>query len=311
MHGARLARQLLAHDPTLQLSGIGSDHMQAAGVDLLLTSDALSVIGLIEVISKLPNIYHAMRTVRAFLKTQKPDLVILIDYAGFNLRMAKAAKKAGIKTLYYIAPQIWAWRAYRMRSIKRWVDHVAVTFPFEKAFYEKANVPATFVGHPLADSVTVTKTLAELQKDFQIDPQHPTICLLPGSRTQEIQRLLPVMIDAIALLRKSQPHLQTLLAAASNIDTAMITPYLHKTPIKLIQKQTYQAIYAADLVITASGTATLETALLQRPMIIIYKTAALTFAIAKRLVKIPYVGLSNILAGEKLFPVLIQDKAKP
>jgi len=307
MYAARLITEMLSLDPNLCFFGMGGDNMRAAGVDILVDAKDLAVVGIVEVLSKFNMIYSALKKVKTILKKNPPDLVILIDYPGFNLRVAKMAKQAGVKVLYYISPQIWAWRKNRIHTLKKYVDWMAVILPFEAKIYEQAQIPVTFVGHPIVEQVKSTALAIE---------QHSqkTICLMPGSRSGEIKNLLPVILESAKRLKELYPSLQLLLPLAPTILLSEITPYLShysELNIKIIKNQTYEAIQKSDAVIVSSGTATLEIALLGVPMVIIYKLAPLSYFILKKLAKINYIGLCNIIAEKSIAPELIQNDANP
>lgn len=341
MYAARLITEMLDLDPHLYFFGMGADNMRAVGADILVDAKDLAVVGIVEVLSKFNVIYSALKKIRTILKKTPPDLVILIDYPGFNLRVAKMAKQAGVKVLYYISPQIWAWRKNRIHTLKKYVDWMTVILPFEAKIYEQAQIPVTFVGHPIVEQVSSfilpdpairrgdskeerggskeeqddnKEERHERKKERGDKSKNKTICLMPGSRSGEIKHLLPVILESAALLKKSYPSLQLLLPLAPTVLLSEITPYLKNHPglnIEIIQKQTYTAIQSSDAVITASGTATLEIALLGVPMVIIYKLAPLSYFILKKLAKINYIGLCNIIAEKSIVPELIQDDANP
>ena len=308
LYGAKLAKEILTLRPNAHIVGIGCEHMNQAGVKLLMDAKDMAVVGMIESKNQIKSIVSARQKIRNYLKDNKPNLIILIDYPGFNLRIAKLAKKSNVNVLYYISPQIWAWRKHRIYWIKKWVDHMAVVLPFEYDLYKKAGVPVTFVGHPLTKHVTNPLSTLETQKMLNINPGNKTVTLLPGSRIHEINRLLPEMLAAAALLKTKYPNIQFVLARAPTLNRAAISPYLRNYAHLdiAITTQTYSAIDVSDVVITASGTATLETALLKTPMVIIYKMSAFAFAIAKRIVNIKYMGLCNIILNKRICPELIQ-----
>lgn len=330
MYAAHLITEMLRLDPSLYFFGMGGDNMRLVGADILVDAKDLAVVGIVEVLSKFNMIYAALKKVKTIFKKNPPDLVILIDYPGFNLRVAKMAKQAGVKVLYYISPQIWAWRKNRIHNLKKYVDWMAVILPFEARIYEQAQIPVTFVGHPIVEQV-LPQTLQyyhppldghakpdahppDLQDDIQMPGDNKTICLMPGSRSGEIKHLLPVILESAKRLKKLYPSLQFLLPLAPTILLAEITPDLNHYPelnIKIIQNQTYEAIQKSDAVIVTSGTATLEIALLGIPMVIIYKLAPLSYFILKKLAKINYIGLCNIIAEKSIVPELIQDDVNP
>jgi lipid-A-disaccharide synthase len=309
--GGEVAKALRTRLPDCRLTGIGGQQMQMAGVELFCNVDKLSVMGFSEVIKHLPQIYKIFKRTQQKLREEAPDLLILVDYPGFNLRIARYAKSIGIKTLFYISPQVWAWRQNRVKKIAASVDHMAVIFPFEKKFYERYNLPVTFVGHPLTQTIQMTHDRANFRKMHAIPEDAPLISFLPGSRLSEVHTLLPLFVAAMPLIREAVPNARFALALASTIDMNDLAPIIGNNDILIVQKNTYDLMHAADLVITASGTATLETALIGTPMIVVYKVNAITGWIAKRLIKIPYISLCNIVAEEKVVEELLQEKATP
>lgn len=313
IYGADLAREALLKNPELHFFGIGGARMREAGVETLVDSAVMAVVGLVEVIKHFDVIAAAFTTLKKIIQTSPPDLLILIDYPGFNLRLAKIAKKAGIKVLYYISPQIWAWRQGRVKKIARLVDHMAVILPFEAPFYEKAGVPVTFVGHPMLDLVTVTMDRDSAAQSIGLAPSGKIVGLFPGSRRSELERLLPVIVASAALLKKRFPQVQFLLPLASTLAEQDILPQLDAAGLQvtITRDRIHDVIRACDAIISVSGTVTLEIALVGTPMVIIYKLAPLTYQLAKHLVKVPNIGLCNIVAGETVVQELIQEQANP
>ena len=313
IYGAELVREALKLAPDLHFSGIGGARMRESGVETLVDSGEMAVVGLVEVIKHFDVISAAFLKLKQIILNESPDLLILIDYPGFNLRLAKVAKKAGVKVLYYISPQIWAWRQGRVKKIARLVDHMAVILPFEAPFYKKAGVPVTFVGHPMLDLVNVTMDRSAAATSFNLDPGHKIVGLFPGSRRNEIERLLPAIIAAAVKLKERFPEVQFILPLASTLRDDDIVPLLTAAGLEVTttRERIHDMIRACDAVISVSGTVTLEIALVGTPMVIIYKLSPLTYQIAKRLVKINNIGLCNIVAGETVVQELIQDQANP
>ncbi|MSP53105.1 MAG: lipid-A-disaccharide synthase [Gammaproteobacteria bacterium] len=309
--GAEVATALLAREPNLKLYGIGGEHMRAAGVECLIDVSQLAVMGFVEVIVHLPRIMRIFKSTKNLLIERKPDLLILVDYPGFNLRLAKIAKKLGIKVLFYISPQVWAWRQHRVKKIAQVVDHMAVIFPFEKQFYQDHNVPVSYVGHPLTQKLKNKISQADARTKLDITSQQKMIALLPGSREGEINRILPELIKSTELISAKISNCIFYLAIASTIPTDTIRKCIaaSNSDIRIARDKTYDIISAADVVLTASGTATLETALLNKPMVIVYKVSSLTAFIVRKMIKIPYVSLCNIVAGEQVVVELLQDDA--
>lgn len=313
IYGADLVTEALKIAPDQLFFGIGGARMREAGVETLVDSSVMAVVGLIEVIKHFDVISAAFKRLKQIILNDPPELLILIDYPGFNLRLAKVARKAGVKVLYYISPQIWAWRQGRVKKIARLVDHMAVILPFEASFYQRAGVPVTFVGHPMLDLVNVVLDRSDAAASFGLDPTRNIVGLFPGSRHNEIERLLPVIIAAAARLKEQFPDIQFILPLASTLKSDDIVPLLTAADldVTITRDRIHDMIRACDAVISVSGTVTLEIALVGTPMVIIYKLAPLTYQLAKRLVKVPNIGLCNIIAGETVVQELIQDKANP
>ena len=311
IYGADLACEALKRDSNLYFFGIGGARMREAGVETLVDSADMAVVGLVEVLKHFGVISAAFLKLKKILLNEPPDLLILIDYPGFNLRLAKIAKKAGVKVLYYISPQIWAWRQGRVKIIARLVDHMAVILPFEAPFYERAGVPVSFVGHPMTDMVNISMNRVEAAASFGLDPTRRTIGLFPGSRRNEIERLLPVIIASAVKLKQRFPEIQFALPLASTLNSDTITPQLTAAGLNvtITRDRIHDLIRACDAVISVSGTVTLEIALVGTPMVIIYKLSPLTYQLAKRLIKVPNIGLCNIVAGQTVVKELIQDEA--
>lgn len=312
LHGAKLVKDLHAINPDIEFYGMGGTQMEKAGVRLLVKTAKLSIIGFLEVFSKIIQILIIFNKLRLSLKKEKPDLVILIDYPEFNLRFAKIAKRQNLKVLYYISPQIWAWRKKRIKIVKKNVDHMAVIFPFEVEFYRKENVAVSFVGHPLVEVVKTTMNTYEAKSFFNLKKENQTLIgLMPGSRFVEIKFILPIILKAAAALKNANPHVQFILPLAPILKKEDLQPYLQQYDlnIQIVNSHHYDAMQLCDAIIVASGTATLEIALLGIPMVIVYKGSSLSFAIAKKLVKIPYVGLCNIIANKKIIQELLQQDA--
>lgn len=313
IYGAGLIRAVHAIDPAFRFFGIGGARMREAGAETFVDSADMAVVGLVEVLRHFGVIAPAFLHLKRILQNDPPDLLILIDYPGFNLRLAKVAKQAGVKVLYYISPQIWAWRQGRVKKIKKLVDHMAVILPFEAPFYERASVPVSFVGHPMADRVKTELSHAEAASSFGLDPSRPIVGLFPGSRRSEVSRLLPVILEAAQRIQQQFPDVQFALPLASTLSDGDLAPYLgeRQLPITITRERIHDLIKACDAVISVSGTVTLEIALVGTPLVIIYKLAPLTYQLAIRLVKVDHIGLCNIVAGETVAQELIQDDASP
>lgn len=311
MHGAGLVREMLKIDPALKFYGIGGNKLQDAGVKLMVNASEMAVVGLTEVFFKLSKIIKVMDLMKKSLDEVRPDLVILIDYAGFNLRIARAAHNRGIKVFYYIGPQVWASRPGRIKSIKRFVDKMAVILPFEVDTYREKGFAVDYVGHPLLDLVHANYSKAESRKKFNLSKNKTTIGLLPGSRIAEVEKLLSEMLKAAAILSQRIPDVQFVLPLADSLQEDAVVKIISQTGIKVnvISGSTYEVISCADLAIVASGTATLETALLGIPMVIVYRISPLTYFIGKMVVTVKNIGIVNIIAGKTIVPELIQHEA--
>lgn len=311
-HGAGVVTALRETQPRISVCGIGGEELEKSGMELLYHSRYLSVVGIFEVLASFSHIYRAFRAVKQRLITDPPNLLILIDYPDFNLRIAKIAHRLKIPVLYYISPQIWAWRQGRAKKIARIVDRMAVIFPFETALYEKAGLPVTFVGHPLMD-----KDLARASKVTVLPGLEktagPTIGLLPGSRKGEVDRLLPTLLQSAEIIKKEIPDANFVIPAAPGLDRKHLDRLLSRAALDPVvtENRFYETLNTCDFAIVASGTATLETAVMQVPMVIIYKVTFLTYLIGKIMIRVPFIGLANLVAGKKVVPELIQGDAVP
>lgn len=313
LHGSSLVRAAHALDPSLAFFGIGGAMMREAGVDTLVDAREMAVVGLVEVAAHFPTIYRAFRKMERILKQNPPDLLILIDYPDFNLRLAGVAKAAGVKVLYYISPQVWAWRVGRVKKIARIVDRMAVVFPFEVPFYEREGVPVSFVGHPLVDSARPTMSREEACTAFGIDATRKVVGLFPGSRIQEIRKHLPLLLESARILKQRFPELQFILPLATSLVRSDVDPYLESAPVPVTVQsgKGYDVIRVCDAIVTVSGTVTLEIALLGVPMAIIYKLSPLTYLIGKRLIRVDHIGICNIVADRRVVREMIQHEADP
>jgi len=309
--GAELISVLQESRTDLRFWGIGGDLMAKSGMRLVRHAHEMAFLGFFEVIRHIPFIRKVFKEMSDLLDSECPDLVILIDYPGFNLRFAKQAKKRDIPVVYYISPQIWAWGRNRIHKIRRTVDHMIVLFPFEEAFYREAGVPVTFVGHPLKETFQVKLSKPEYMKSFGLDPKQKILALLPGSRKQEVKRLLPVMIRTCKLLRQAFPDLQFVLCQSPTLEQAFYASLLKEDQnIQMIEGRTPETLAYSDAAIVASGTATLEAALAGTPMVVLYKMAPMSYWLARMLVRVSHIGLVNIVAGREIVPELIQDDAQ-
>lgn len=310
LHGAHLAKAIAALDSSVHLFGIGGAGMKAAGVTMIPEIPRLDVVGLIG-LSGVRLLIRRVLAIRRILQSQPWDLVVLIDNPGLNFHFARVAKAAGLRVVYYIAPQVWAWRPGRMRWIQRNVDHVVVILPFEAELYRRAGVRCTFVGHPLLDSVAAAYDRAALRATYNVDAAARVVGLLPGSREAEVTMLLPILLETARRLASSDPKTQFVLAQASSIDDNLLHGLLRRSPVPVtvVKDQASEVMAASDLLLVASGTATLQAAIVGTPMVLLYKTTLPTYWIARCLVRVKWIGLVNLVAGCGLVPELIQDEA--
>lgn len=312
LHGANLVKAIRAVDPSIIFWGVGGRHMRAAGVRLLWDVAKMAVVG-IPGLARLRTIFKAFRMATETIRIWRPDLVILIDYPEFNLQLARKAKQLGIRVLYYISPQIWAWRAGRIKTIRNRVDKMVVILPFEEAIYREAGIKASFVGHPLLDVVS-TKDNEELPRSRYILPGRDLLVgILPGSRSSELSKLMTPILDAATILAANLPRIHFLMPLAPTIRPEQVEPYLRDRdlPLTVVEHNTYEIIQICEIIVAASGTVTLETAILGTPLVVIYKVNPLTYWLGKLLIRVKNVALANIVAGETVAPELIQHEATP
>lgn len=308
LHGAHLVKALYRRDPTLEIFGVAGDGLKREGIKVIFDVDRLTGMGFAELAGNLKTIWQAYRLLRKALREDRPNLLILVDFPEFNLRLARLAKKSGIPVLYYISPQVWAWRKRRTQKIARWVDRMAVIFPFEVPLYQNEGVAVSFVGHPLLDLAHSSEPRERTLTQYGLDPSRQTIAILPGSRSREVAYHLPPMLEAADCLER-QLKVQFILVRATTVERGILDGILEKAAVKvpIAEGNTYNVLHACDLVWAASGTATLETALMLRPMVIVYRLSWLTYALARLLVRVSHIGMVNIIAGESVVPELIQS----
>jgi lipid-A-disaccharide synthase len=311
VHGARLVSALLERDQTLELFGVAGANLRQTRFEALVDVAQIAGMGLIELVGNARNLWVAYQLLQRALQERKPNLLILIDFPEFNLRLARLAKRLRIPVLYYISPQVWAWRQGRIRQIARRVDHMAVVFPFEADLYEKFGVRVSFVGHPLLDIVRARASRESTLQKMGLESEKRTVALLPGSRRREVSYHLPVMLRAAEKLNQ-QCDVQFVLVQASTVDRRALEEAVRKVPFKIpiVSDNRYDTLRACDLVWTASGTATLETALMLKPMVIVYRVSWPTYFLARLLVRVKHIGMVNIIAGDAVVPELIQSDLK-
>lgn len=314
LHGARVVAALKQRRPDLEVFGIGGSGLRDQGLEAIARAEDISVAGLTEVLFAIPRIWRIMRLLVAAARERRPAAAVLIDLPDFNLRLAKRLKKLGIPVIYYISPQVWAWRQSRVAQIRELVSQMLVVLPFEQAFYQQHGVRSRFVGHPLIEELPTATNRAASRVELQLPTtQGPVIALLPGSRVKEVTRHLALMLAAVERLRRRFPDVHAIIPVASTIPRKLIDNIvkgfsLHAT---ILDGKATEALVAADAAVVCSGTATLQAALLGRPMVVVYRVSFLTYHIVKRLVKVAHVALVNLIAGHTLVPELLQAAFTP
>jgi len=317
-HAARMVNELKKLDESIDFRGMGGDNLRAAGVDVFIDMAEIAVVGFVEVLKKYNLIKAELDKLKQNIADNPPDLLVLVDYQEFNQRLAAYAKSIGIKVLFYIGPQVWAWRPKRVYKMGRIVDHMAVIMPFEKALYDDADVPVTFTGHPLTDEVVRDKNRQQAREQLKVEDR-TTVGLFPGSRGGEIANILPILLKSAKLIRQQQAQhgnaeVQFILPIANTIKAEDLAPYsseMEELSVITVKDQFYDVAQACDVILTASGTATLEIGLLEVPMVIVYKTSAITFYIGKKLVSLTHIGLVNIIPGKEIVREFLQGDARP
>jgi lipid-A-disaccharide synthase len=313
LHGAFLAQALLKQAPGIQIACLGGDRLRSTGVRTLVDNRQLAVVGVFEVARHLQAIHGAWRTITRFLEKQRPSLVVLIDFPDFNLLLARKARQLGCKIFYYISPQVWAWRTWRVRALRRLVDRMAVILPFESDFYAGHNMRVHFVGHPLPEMLANVASRIEARNRYQAENRFPVVGLLPGSRASEVRAHLPLLLETAAIVLKQFPAARFLLPVAPSLGAASLEQLVapRNLPIDIVSGDTWGVIRACDLILTASGTVTLEAAILGTPMVIFYRVSCLSSYIGRCLIRAPFAGLPNLIAEREIAPELIQEKAHP
>ena len=313
LHGSNLVKSIKELAKEVEFTGIGGERMKQAGVRLIAHCSDMAVVGFTEVLKKAAYIIKIRAKVKDIFEKQTPDLLILIDYPEFNLHIAKYAKNIGIPVMYYISPQVWAWRTGRVKKIKKRVDKMVVILPFEEKFYKKWDIDAVYVGHPIMDEIPKHIDIDKTKRELKLESAFPIITLLPGSRMHEITNTLPVMVKAAYMLKNEFKGIRANLVLANSIDKKEIEKYIqHFDFIKIFpNRNIYECLAISDLAFVTSGTATLETAIIGTPMIVVYKGSTLSFWIAKALVNVKYVSLVNLIAEEKVVPEILQEELTP
>jgi len=311
LYGAELLRHLRQDPPGLAAFGVGGDRLVDQGVSLTAHVRDLAVVGILEVIRHIPTIRRSFGRVVAEIDRQRPDAAVLVDYPDFNLRLAKELRQRGVPVIYYVSPQVWAWKRGRVRTIRDTVSRMVVIFPFEKALYEAAGVPVTYVGHPLVDLVHPAPDRRAFLSGLRLDPARPVVAVLPGSRTTEVANNLPPLIEAAGIVLQRRPEAQFVLAAAPLLDAAALQSRCGGVPIRVVANETHAVVGAADLALVASGTATVETALLGTPMVVVYRVSPITYALGRRFVSVAHFAMVNLIAEREVVPELIQSDFTP
>lgn len=310
LHGAVLCRALRELEPGVRLVGMGGAHMAAAGMEVIVDPTGQAAVGTSEALGRIPALYRAYRGLVKRLRLERPGALVLIDFPEFNLRLARRARRAGVPVVYFIPPQLWAWRRGRVRLMARRVSRVLAVFPFEPALYEQARVPVEFVGHPLLDVVPLDLTRDEARRRLGADPGHSLIGLLPGSRREEVEHLLPPMLEAAGRLAADDGRRRFVLGLAPTVPREQVQAHLLRAAggpaVDLVSGRTYEVMAAADALLIASGTATLEAALLGTPMVVCYRVSRTTEIIARLLARVQWIGLPNLVSGRAVVPELIQ-----
>ena len=313
LYAGALTRELRALSPGISVSGLGGPAFAAAGGELVEDYRGLAVTGLVEPLAKLPRTFRTMLRLVDAARTQRPDALVVIDFPDFNFRLARRIKKLGVKVIYYVAPQIWAWRAGRLKTIREIADRVLVIFPFESEIYRKGGVPVEFVGHPLIDLARARSTREAFLTGLGLDASAPTIAVLPGSRPNEVRRILPDLAAAAGLIRAAVPGAQCVVARAPDLEDRWVEPLRRdrEVPMAIVEGDADTVIASADVALTASGTATVQTALHDTPMVVVYRLNPVTYWLGRPLVKIDTYAMVNLIAGERIVPELIQDAFTP
>jgi lipid-A-disaccharide synthase len=328
LYAGALTAELRARAPSAEIFGFGGQRLKAAGATLVGDFTGLTVTGLTEAVRVLPRSYSMYRRLIAAARERKPDVFVAIDFPDFNFRLMAALRRLEVPIVYYVSPQLWAWRPGRMGTMKRLIDKVLVIFSFEAPLYERAGIPVQFVGHPLVDLARAAQSRSAFLTDHGLAPEAPTVALLPGSRPNEMRRIAPGIIAALPLIRERVPGVQFLVACAPNLPAALFAPFVRAAgPAKagpyetevgagssrlvLVQNRTDDVLAASDVVITASGTATVQATLHERPMVVVYRVSPLTYRVGKPFLKVDTYAMTNLVAGRRVVPELIQDDFTP
>ena len=312
LYAGALVAALRKREPDIEVFGLGGERLKAAGGELVADFHGLSVTGLTEVLAVLPRSFRTLRLLADTARRRKPHALVVIDYPDFNFRLMRLISRQGVKVIYYVSPQLWAWRASRMTSMKRFVHRVLPIFPFEAALYEKAGVDVRFVGHPLIDLVAPEQSREQLLHRLHLDPSKPVMALLPGSRANELERLVPVIAAAATRIAAAVPGVQFIVARAPNLSDRLFEGFgIPGVTLRIVEGRTDDVLQAADSVVTASGTATVQAALHGKPMVVLYKLSPLTYRLDKPLGRVDMYAMVNLIAGQRIVRELIQDDCTP
>lgn len=314
LHGSNLIQAAAANHPQLEFFGVGGERMRAAGCQIVFPSDELSVMGLVEVFAQLPRLISRFRQLKKIIQGQgRPDLLVLIDFPDFNLRLAKVAKQAGVQVLYYISPKVWAWRSGRAKTIAERVDRLALIFPFEPEIYRPLGVTAEYVGNPLLDEFVANRPNGRLRERLQIKATEQVVGIFPGSRKSELNYIFDTLVAAAEQIQRTKPEVKFLLSVAPSLSRKFFSERLQQTglPVEIVDENIYEVAAACDAILSVSGTVTLQIALVEVPLAVVYKMAPFSYFVGRFLVRIPYAGLTNIVAGEEVAREYIQDAATP
>jgi lipid-A-disaccharide synthase len=312
LYAGALVRALAARDPQLRAFGLGGERLASAGARLVADFRGLSVTGLTEALKVLPRSWSTYRRLVAAARDERPEVLVLVDYPDFNFRLMRAVKALGVPIVYYISPQLWAWRSGRMKTMKALVDRVLVIFPFEEAIYRREGIDVRFVGHPLLEMTTPSADRPTLARQFGLDPARPVVALLPGSRVNELERLAPVLAEASLRIASRVPGVQFLVARAPHLADGLFAAFAADgATFHVVEGQTDDVLSTSDAVLTASGTATVQTAMHGKPMVVLYKLSPLTYALGKPLAKVDMYAMVNLIAGRRIVRELIQEACTP
>jgi lipid-A-disaccharide synthase len=313
LYAGALTSELRLLLPDISVAGLGGPQFAAAGGELIADYRGLSVTGLTEALAKVPRSLRALGRLVSAARRERPAALVVIDFPDFNIPLARRIKRLGVQIVYYVGPQVWAWRPRRLQTIKALADRVLLIFPFEEAIYRNADVPAEFVGHPLVDLVRPSVPRQDFLRRLGLQPDAPTVALLPGSRPNEVSRILPGLLDAAELVARRVPSAQFVIARAPNLDDAQFATARRRVPraVAVVSGETDAVLASADVALTASGTATVQAALHDTPMVIVYRVSPMTYRLGRRLVRLDTFGMVNLIAGQRIVPELIQDEFTP